>query len=613
MCLCQPANVEFGLQAAARRAGQAALVRDWRREPVPAELGALVEAKWEAQYWRSQHARAKQRAAHWQSRCRQAEHSATAAEQRAARAEQRVRELELENAGLQQRNRDLLQTPFGRRSERQNRPGADGSEGQPGSAQAAHGGQQRPRGGQRGAAAHPRVDRSGLPLREEVHEPGAERRQCLDCGQPYRRHGEQVSERVEVQVRGYLRRIRRPRYRAACTCARRQGQPVPEVSAPLEPALFRGSGYGLSVWVACLLQVYWQRHPARAFERQWWEACGVRLPAGTLLGHVGDFLTWFEPLEAAIGWHQQQARSVHGDETSWVIHARAEAGGNARCWLWACLSRDAVRLRVDPARSAEAAAELFGQLGRQRKVVLVCDRYAAYVRLQREHPEQFELAICWAHVRRDFVTLGRQRAEHRQWADGIVERIGRLYRRNAERLAQRDTQSALESQSEAFRAAQRRLEAECSALFEYAERELEALTAAAQASAGADPRLAPLQSLLRHRAGLLVFVSKPFVAMDNNAVERVLRRPVIGRKLSYGSHSENGAALQGLLLSVLATLDMAGVNLWRWLEAFLGECALLGPRAVVQDPQAWLPWGMSAARLRALQQPARHSASGPDP
>ena len=69
-------------------------------------------------------------------------------------------------------------------------------------------------------------------------------------------------------------------------------------------------------------------------------------------------------------------------------------------------------------------------------------------------------------------------------------------------------------------------------------------------------------------------------------MERALRRTVIGRKLSYGSHSEDGAALQGVLLSVFATLDMAGIDLWRWLEAFLRECAEIGRGGVMVDPWA---------------------------
>ena len=592
-------------RAAPSRSGSEAVhCGAWSRERVAAEARALVEAKQAAHYWRSQHARAKQRAAIWQARCVERERELADAQQRIEQLQERVQELEREKAGLQQRNQDLLKAPFGKRSEK--RPVAGEQSGQ---ASPARRGQPRSRGGQPGACAHGRLKRPGLAVEEEWHEPPAGSCQCADCGLPYRRNGEQVSEWVEVRVQGYVRRVRRTRYRATCGCAQRAGRPVPEALAPLE-TLFRGTGYGLSVWVQFLLQVYWQRHPARAFEREWAER-GVRLPASSLLGHLRAFLTWFEPLEAAIGAHQRQARVVHGDETSWVVHVRAEEGLNARCWLWACLSQDAVRFRVDAARSAEAAAQLFGQLGVATLVVLVCDRYSAYVKLAREHPGQFELAVCWVHARRDFVTLGRKRPDLQEWVDGILECIGRLYRLNAERLAEWDRQAGLEAQSEQFRVAQQRLEAEFAALFEQAEQDLRALPAAD--GERQDPRRGPLQSLCNHRAGLAVFLAKPFVPMDNNPVERALRRPVIGRKLSFGSHSADGAALQGALLSVFATLDKAGIDLQRWLQAFLRECASIGPQAVVRDPPAWLPWGLSEPRLRALQAPWRQPPDGPAP
>ena len=68
------------------------------------------------------------------------------------------------------------------------------------------------------------MDRSGLEVRDELHEPEAGRCGCPDCGRPYRRNGEEVSERIDVKVQGHVRRIRRPRYRAACECASRQGR-----------------------------------------------------------------------------------------------------------------------------------------------------------------------------------------------------------------------------------------------------------------------------------------------------------------------------------------------------------------------------------------------------
>ena len=83
----------------------------------------------------------------------------------------------------------------------------------------------------------------------------------------------------------------------------------------------------------------------------------------------------------------------------------------------------------------------------------------------------------------------------------------------------------------------------------------------------------PLRSLLNHREGLRVFVDLPEVPMDNNAAERILREPVIGRRLSLGSDSEKGARFTAVMYSVVVTLKMNGIDILKWLESWLGACA----------------------------------------
>ncbi len=107
---------------------------------------------------------------------------------------------------------------------------------------------------------------------------------------------------------------------------------------------------------------------------------------------------------------------------------------------------------------------------------------------------------------------------------------------------------------------------------------------------------------LRTLSGLSVFLERPSVPMDNNAIERVLRRPVIGRRLSFGSVSEAGARFTAMMYSVLGTLSLNGVDPLRWLEAWLTACAENGGRPP-GDLSAWLPWSMGAERRRALTAP----------
>ena len=111
-----------------------------------------------------------------------------------------------------------------------------------------------------------------------------------------------------------------------------------------------------------------------------------------------------------------------------------------------------------------------------------------------------------------------------------------------------------------------------------------------------------MRSLLNHREGLSIFVERPQVPMDNNAAERALRGPVVGRRLSFGSDSESGARFTAQMYSVLGTLASNGVNALRWLEAWLGECAANGRRPP-RDLSPWLPWSMCEERRRALVAP----------
>ena len=85
----------------------------------------LAEAKRQWHYWRSQHVRARRRGEQWRERWQ-------AAEQQLQAAQQTIAQLERVQASLQQRNQELLQSPFGKRSEKQRVGGATGAAATPG-------------------------------------------------------------------------------------------------------------------------------------------------------------------------------------------------------------------------------------------------------------------------------------------------------------------------------------------------------------------------------------------------------------------------------------------------------------------------------------------------
>ena len=86
--------------------------------------------------------------------------------------------------------------------------------------------------------------------------------------------------------------------------------------------------------------------------------------------------------------------------------------------------------------------------------------------------------------------------------------------------------------------------------------------------------------------------------MDNNAVERTLREPVVGRKNYAGSRALWSGQLLVQVLSLLATLKLWGMNPRLWLAAYLEACAQAGRRVPV-EPSRWLPWNLSKEQQQA--------------
>ena len=168
------------------------------------------------------------------------------------------------------RNRKLGQ--FGRKSERSQRSRKGGTEREA----------QRRRGRQPGS---PDVRRLAGRGRGHLGNAAA-------CGKPYARNGEKVTEFVEVDVRAYKRRCRRPRYRSTCSCA-----PKREVVAPPVPRLFANTG--LSVWNWFLTETYALHRPLRSVPRQL-SMLDFEVAPGTLGDSVKRFVPLFAPLGDAI-------------------------------------------------------------------------------------------------------------------------------------------------------------------------------------------------------------------------------------------------------------------------------------------------------------------------
>jgi transposase len=435
----------------------------------------------------------------------------------------------------------------------------------------------RPRGQQRGRPGPRRRDHSHLPAVPEDHVLPSDQCRCAQCGQPFADFpGTEDAEILEVEVRAHRRIIRRRRYRPTCGCAAHPGV----VTAPPPPRLIKKSILGVSIWVTVLLDKYLFYRPTYRLLADW-ATLGLDLSLGTVTDGLKRLVPLFEPVYEALVKHSQGQTLWHADETRWWVFASIEGKAGYRWYLWVFHSSEVVIFVLAAGRAHDVPEAHFGPV--EGPGILVVDRYKAYQAVDKVKSGLIVLAFCWAHVRRDFLTVARSWPDQEAWALGWVERIGALYQLNDARLKVRADAAAFATADGALRAA-------VTAFGTRGEAEL--------GEPGVHPaRRKVLESLGNHWTGLTVFVEHPEVPMDNNTAERAHRGPVVGRKNYYGSGSVWSGRLAAMMFSLFQTLCLWGLNPRLWLTAYLQTCAEAGGCAV--DVERFLPWNLSPEERRA--------------
>jgi transposase len=539
-----------------------ALVEDLRRQV--SQLHAKVDRL------ERENLELRQQAGYWKSRHRDALDRVSALEQTVAQLEGEKRQLQA----------DL----FGRRSEV--RPGNDRSN----DLEDPRDDSQRPkrnRGQQPGNPGPKRRDYSHLPVRENDVELPPEQSVCPCCGLPLLPLSDtEDSEQIEIQVSAYRRVIHRRRYRRTCTC----DGPI-TLTAPPPPKLIPKGRYGLSVWVEILLDKYFSYRPTERLLSSW-RLLGLDVAPGTVTDGLKRLEVLLRPIDAALKQRNPQGDLHQGDETRWRVFIALEGKQGYGWWLWVVLGPDTVIYLLESTRSHTVPENHFRA---ESRGVLVVDRYSAYKAMIWVKDGVLVLAFCWAHVRRDFVRVGKGWPELKTWALQWLRRIRVLYRLNDRRLAASQDGAAFGEAVGRLRQA-------------VAEMQAQMQTELGRADLATPCRKA-LESLHEHWDGLTRFVDDPRIPMDNNASERRARGPAVARKNFYGSGSLWSGQQAAAMFSILATLSLWKLNARRWLTWYFEHCAIAGGK-VPEDIQPFLPWNLDARKRSELTE--RGLAEGDD-
>jgi transposase len=356
-------------------------------------------------------------------------------------------------------------------------------------------------------------------------------RACPSCGGALAPMADQVehSEMIDVVEVSYrIVEVRQHKYVCACGgCV--ETAPGPERALP-------GSRYSLAFAIKAVIDKYLDHIPlerqVRILERH-----DLVVTSQTLWDMVCAIAKRLALVDDALYAHVLAQPVIGLDQTGWP---RLEKDAKKPWQMW-CLTAPGVvvhRIRDDK------SAATFGALVGNYRGVIVCDALGTHAAGAREGPG-ITLAGCWAHVYRKFEEAMPDHPE----AERALAWIGALY-----------------------------------AIDERAGGDLDRLAELRRTEAPAV--LAELKNWLWHFATLKTisignaagyaianwdrltrFVENPRVPLDNNATERAIRGPVVGRKNHYGSKSRLGTQVAATLYTILETAKLRGIDPAKYVAA----------------------------------------------
>jgi transposase len=371
-----------------------------------------------------------------------------------------------------------------------------------------------------------------LPVVAIRHELPPEDRQCPACGGELMEMPGQVetSERITTvrltyQVEHHLRQ----KYRCRCNGA--------VVTAPGPAQVLPGSRYAPEFGVGVAVAKYADHLPLERQVRMMARE-GLVVDSQTLWDQINAIAQLLEPTYDALGQRALEAPVINVDETRWpVMKAMTPAKGT----VWTVRSPTVSFYRILPGKSAnEGRQVLNGYRG-----TVVADGFAVYEVLAREGPA-FTLTHCWSHAKRKYEEI----AEH--WPVACAEigaLIGELYA--IERVVPGPFPGDAAAQALRRELRQERSRPVLDRIWQWA---------TVQVGLPRSDFGKAVRYMLERWAGLTRFVDDPCVPLDNNAAERALRGPVVGRKNHYGSRSLRGTQVAALFYTLCETAKLAGVD-----------------------------------------------------
>jgi transposase len=366
----------------------------------------------------------------------------------------------------------------------------------------------------------------------EPHDLDEADRKCKACGGALDEMVGQAEESEEVDVierEFVIRRHVRKKYRCRC------GACIETAIGPQRHLV--GGRYSLAFAIAVAVAKYADHLP---LERQ------VRMMAR--LGLKVDSQTLYDQLEGLarkpyerLGAELLEEDVVFVDETPWPLLG---SPNSARWHAWTLATPNGVYYEIHDSRGMPAAKSLLAGY----KGIAVTDGYGVYDGLAKK-TAGLRLAQCWAHIRRKFLDCESSFPKETEEILGLIRELYAIEERatagpegDAERLRLRSSES---------RAVLDRIQRWCVGVH---------CTPGSRLSRA-------IEYMSERWSKATLFLEHARVPLDNNAVERAIRGPVIGRKNHYGSRSRRGTEVAAIFYSLIESAKLAGIDPAKYLHA----------------------------------------------
>lgn len=371
-----------------------------------------------------------------------------------------------------------------------------------------------------------------LPTIEIRHELPPDQRQCPACGGELSEMTGQAetSERVTtVKLTYQVEHHVRQKYRCGCNGA--------VVTAPAPPTLIPGGRYAPEFAVGVAVAKYADHLPLERQVRMMARE-GLTVDSQTLWDQVNALARHLAPTYEALGRRALESPVINVDETRWTMMGSSKTAAGT---VWGVRAPTVSFYRILPGKSADEGRQVLGGY----RGTAVVDGFAVYTVLARDGPG-LTLAHCWAHTKRKYDEIAEQ------WPVACADigaLIGELY------AIERLVPGAFPGDA-AAQALRQQLRHDRSAPV------LDRIWQWATVQVGL-PRSdfgKAVRYMLERWEGLTRFVTDARIPLDNNAAERALRGPVVGRKNHYGSRSLRGTHVAAIFYTLCETARLIGVD-----------------------------------------------------